>query len=165
MEVRIPLEICREGVSAPSYARRGDAGMDVRAAVDLVLEPGQTAVVPTGLKFAIPEGYELQVRPRSGLSLHTRLRIPNAPGTIDAGYRDELGVLMENTSPPGCVPPDAEPLLLDAKGGAPGRYRIRRGDRIAQLVLAEAPRAVFDRVERVDGIGLDRGGGFGSTGH
>ncbi len=164
MEVRIPLEICREGVSAPAYARRGDAGMDVRAAVDLVLEPGQTAVVPTGLKFAIPEGYELQVRPRSGLSLHTKLRIPNAPGTIDAGYRDELGVLMENTSPPGCVPPDAEPLLLDAKGGTPGRYRIRKGDRIAQLVLSEAPRAAFERVGRVDGIGQDRGGGFGSTG-
>ena len=78
MDVRVAIEICRDGVSLPAYSRRGDAGMDVRAAVDLVLEPGRTAVVPTGLRFAIPEGYEIQVRPRSGLSLHTPLRIPNA---------------------------------------------------------------------------------------
>ncbi len=166
MDVRVAIEICRDGVSLPAYSRRGDAGMDVRAAVDLVLEPGRTAVVPTGLRFAIPEGYEIQVRPRSGLSLHTPLRIPNAPGTIDAGYRDELGILMTNESPCPDGPGAAEaPLLtLDSKGGLPGRYLIRRGDRIAQIVLAEVPRMVFDVVDRVAGIGEDRGGGFGSTG-
>jgi len=166
MDVRVSLEICREGVEPPAYARPGDAGMDVRAAVDLVLEPGRTAVVPTGLKFAIPPGYEIQVRPRSGLSLHTPLRVPNAPGTIDAGYRDELGILVTNTSPvpDGPQADDAPTLTLDDRGGRPGRYLIRKGDRIAQIVLAEVPRLVFERVDRVAGIGEDRGGGFGSTG-
>jgi len=166
MDVRVAIETCREGVEPPSYARPGDAGMDVRAAVDLVLEPGQTTVVPTGLKFAIPPGFEIQIRPRSGLSLNTPLRIPNAPGTIDAGYRDELGILLTNASPIVDGPQSAdEPLLtLDAKGGRPGRYQIRKGDRIAQIVLAEVPRMSFERVEHVDGIGENRGGGFGSTG-
>ena len=167
MDVRIPIEICREGVELPSYTRKGDAGMDVRAAVDILVEPGATVVVPTGLRFAIPEGYEIQVRPRSGLSLNTPLRIPNSPGTIDAGYRDELGILMMNTSP---AVPDGEeaalPILgLDARGGRHGRYQIRKGDRIAQVVLAETPRMAFDVVLSVRSIGEDRGGGFGSTGH
>ena len=166
MEVRIALQICREGVEPPVYSRKGDAGMDVRAAVDLVVEPGATVIVPTGLKFAIPEGFEIQVRPRSGLSLHTRLRVPNAPGTIDAGYRDELGILLENTSPASVDGSDPLPILdLDAKDGQPGRYRIRKGDRIAQIVLSEVPRMTFERVESVEGIGGNRGGGFGSTGH
>ncbi len=166
MDVRIPIEICREGVDPPVYSRKGDAGMDVRAAVDVLLEPGATVVVPTGLRFAIPEGYEIQVRPRSGLSLHTPLRIPNAPGTIDAGYRDELGILMTNTSPVVAEGEgDALPVLgLDAKGGRCGRYQVRKGDRIAQIVLAETPRMAFDVVSDVRSIGTDRGGGFGSTG-
>jgi dUTP pyrophosphatase len=168
-EIRVALQICRDGVEPPTYVRPGDAGMDVRAAVDLVIEPGATVVVPTGLRFAIPDGFEIQVRPRSGLSLHTPLRVPNSPGTIDAGYRDELGILLTNTSPPHSCGEDGRegeaPLHdLDVRGSPPGRYRIRRGDRIAQIVLARVPRISFDRVDSVEGIGQDRGGGFGSTG-
>ena len=97
--IDVQVEICREGVQLPVYAREGDAGMDVRAAVDITIAPGATVIVPTGLKVAIPAGYEIQVRPRSGMSYKTPLRVPNAPGTIDSGYRDELGVLIWNSSP------------------------------------------------------------------
>ena len=143
--VDVYIETVREGVELPRYARPGDAGMDVRAAVDLTLEPGMTKVVPTGLKVAIPEGYELQVRPRSGLSLKTPLRVANAPGTIDSGYRDEVGVIVWNSSPDEAL-------------------EIRAGDRIAQFVLAEVPRINFIQVDSVADIGEDRGGGFGSSG-
>lgn len=143
--VDVYVEICREGVELPAYARQGDAGMDVRAAVDMVIEPQKTAVVPTGLKVAIPEGYEIQVRPRSGLSLKTSLRIPNSPGTIDSGYRNEVGVIVWNAS-------NDTPL------------EIKAGDRIAQFVLQKVPVINFVPVENVASIGEDRGGGFGSTG-
>ena len=143
--VDVYVEICREGVELPAYARQGDAGMDVRAAVDMVIEPQKTAVVPTGLKVAIPEGYEIQVRPRSGLSLKTSLRIPNSPGTIDSGYRNEVGVIVWNAS-------SDTPL------------EIKAGDRIAQFVLQKVPVINFVPVENVASIGEDRGGGFGSTG-
>jgi dUTP pyrophosphatase len=166
MDVHISIEICREGVKTPTYSRKGDAGMDVCAAIDVLLEPGATVIVPTGLRFAIPEGYEIQVRPRSGISLHTPLRIPNSPGTIDAGYRDELGILMTNSSPiaPAEEDEEVQPLGLDARGGRFGPYQIRKGDRIAQIVLAETTRMIFEVVADVRSIGEDRGGGFGSTG-
>ncbi len=143
--VDVYVEICREGVELPAYARQGDAGMDVRAAVDMTIEPQKTAVVPTGLKVAIPEGYEIQVRPRSGLSLKTSLRIPNSPGTIDSGYRNEVGVIVWNAS-------NDTPL------------EIKAGDRIAQFVLQKVPVINFVPVDDVSSIGEDRGGGFGSTG-
>ena len=101
--------------------------------------------VPPGLKVAIPDGYEIQVRPRSGLSLKTPLRLANAPGTIDAGYRDEICVITQNTSP-----------------NTP--YRIEKGDRIAQFVLQKVPKILFREQTDVQRIGTDRGGGFGSTG-
>ena len=142
--------------------------MDVCAAEDMLIKPGETVIIPTGLKFAIPDGYEIQVRPRSGISLKTPLRLSNSPGTIDAGYRDELGVLMTNTSPEGgCCPSrpaQDEVLTLDSKGNQKGVYRIRKGERIAQLVLAEVPRIHLIQVDKVSEIGADRGGGFGSTG-
>ena len=93
-EVIVYVEICREGINLPKYQNLFDAGMDVAAAEDIKIFPTQTIVVPTGLKMAIPEGYEIQVRPRSGLSLKTPLRIANAPGTIDTFYRDEVGIIV-----------------------------------------------------------------------
>ena len=90
-DVTVYLEICREDAIIPTYANEGDSGMDVYAAEDVLIEPGQTVIVPTGIKLAIPKGYEIQVRPRSGISYKTPLRISNSPGTIDSGYRDELG--------------------------------------------------------------------------
>lgn len=162
-EVEICVEICREDAVVPSYSREGDAGMDVISAENVLLKPGQTAVVPTGLRLAIPEGYEIQVRPRSGISLNTPLRISNAPGTIDSGYRDELGIIMTNTSEymPG---EDTVRLTPDSRGNRNGIYMIRKGDRIAQIVVKPVPRAVFRQVESVKDIGSNRGGGFGSTG-
>ena len=100
-EVEVFVEVCREDVQLPEYANFGDAGMDIRAAVDIDILPGQTVVIPTGLKVAIPVGYEIQVRPRSGVSLKTPLRVVNSPGTIDSGYRDEVGVIINNSSKEG----------------------------------------------------------------
>ena len=141
----IPIEICRKDVTLPQYARQGDAGMDVCSAVDFVLKPNETVVIPTGLKMAIPEGYEIQVRPRSGLSLKTPLRIANSPGTIDSGYRNEIGIIVTNTS-------------------NNSDYTINAGDRIAQFVLQKVPTILYLQVDSVADIGYNRGGGFGSTG-
>ncbi|MFR1518075.1 MAG: dUTP diphosphatase [Clostridia bacterium] len=143
--VEISVEICRQGVQLPAYAKEGDAGMDVRAAETVEIRAGETVLVPTGLKMAIPDGYEIQVRPRSGLSLKTPLRLANAPGTIDAGYRDEICIITQNTSP-------------DTS------YKIEKGDRIAQFVLQKVPKILFKETKDVKQIGSDRGGGFGSTG-
>lgn len=162
-EIEVALEICREGVKVPRYANFNDSGMDVCAAEDVRIAPGETVVVPTGLKFAIPEGYEIQVRPRSGISLKTPLRVSNSPGTIDSGYRDELGVIITNTSIPGSTISD-EVYTLETRGNKSGVYQIRRGDRIAQLVLQEVPKMKLRIVDSVLEIGKNRGGGFGSTG-
>jgi len=161
--VDVYVEVIREGVRLPFYANPYDAGMDVCAAEDTIIEPGQTVIIPTGLKFAIPEGYEIQVRPRSGISLRTPLRLANSPGTIDAGYRDELGIIVHNSSIASDVKKQ-EYLTLDSKGNQQGTYIVRKGERIAQLVLAEVPRMNLILVDSVKDIGSDRGGGFGSTG-
>lgn len=162
MEVEVFIEICREGAVIPSYAKPGDAGMDICSAEEKYIKPGETVVVATGLKLAIPEGYEIQVRPRSGISLKTPLRISNSPGTIDSGYRNELGIIMTNTSPSGS--PDDEVTTVDSPANRPGTCKIRKGDRIAQIVLQELPRMKLVKVDSVADIGTDRGGGFGSTG-
>lgn len=163
MSVEIFVEICHKGAKLPEYARRGDAGMDVRAAEDAVIRPGETVVVHTGLKFAIPEGYEIQVRPRSGTSLKTPLRVSNSPGTIDSGYRGELGIIITNTSYKCCCS-EEEVFTIDSSGNKMGTYKIRTGDRIAQIVLQAVPRMSFKMVKSVEGIGTNRGGGLGSTG-
>lgn len=162
-EVEVHIEICREGAVLPVYARPGDAGMDVCSAEEVLIRPGETVIVPTGLKLAIPEGYEIQVRPRSGISFKTPLRLSNSPGTIDSGYRDELGIIMTNTSSV-CCGCGEEEYTVDSKGNMQGAYRIRKGDRIAQIVLQVVPKIRFTVVDSVAGIGTDRGGGFGSTG-
>lgn len=143
--IDVSIELCHPEAKMPRYARTGDAGMDVGALEDTVIEPGETVVVRTGIKVAIPEGFEIQVRPRSGLSLRTPLRLPNSPGTIDAGYRDEVGVLIQNTS-------------------TKERYTIKKGERIAQLILSRVPMIRWKQVESVAELGEDRGGGFGSSG-
>lgn len=144
-EVEICVELVSPDVQLPAYSKPGDAGMDVRSTKDIDVMPGQTVLIPTGLKVAIPEGYEIQVRPRSGLSYKTPLRVSNSPGTIDSGYRDEICVIMTNTSPTEIC-------------------KIVKGDRVAQFVLQKVPRAVLKVVDNVANIGENRGGGFGSTG-
>lgn len=163
-EVNVYIELCRESARLPEYKNMWDAGMDVYAAEGIVLMPGETKIVPTGLKMAIPEGYEVQVRPRSGISLATPLRIANSPGTIDTGYRDELGIIISNTSESGTNFEGSAILSVGNKGNCQGAYRVEKGDRIAQIVLAVVPRMKFTVVEDVKEIGVDRGGGFGSTG-
>jgi dUTP pyrophosphatase len=128
----------------PSYAHPGDAGADLTTTVDLHLEPGERALVPTGIAMAVPEGYVALVHPRSGLAARHGLSIVNAPGTIDAGYRGEVSVLLVNLDP-------AEPI------------RLRRGDRVAQLVIQRVEKAAFTAVEVLpDSVRGD--GGYGSTG-
>ncbi len=162
--VEIFVEVCREDAVLPRYTNPGDAGMDVYAAEEVIIAPGETVVVPTGLKLAIPEEYEIQVRPRSGLSLKTPIRIPNSPGTIDSGYRDELGIIVNNNSDKSLCEKDTAPYTLDEKGNKSGTYVIRKGDRIAQIVLQVVPKMVLTQVSSVKDIGFNRGGGFGSTG-
>ena len=132
-----------EGLDLPAYATSGAAGMDVLAAEDLTLESGQRHAVATGLAMAIPQGFEIQVRPRSGLALKHGISVPNSPGTIDSDYRGELKVILINHGTED--------------------FAISRGERIAQLVLAPVTQAEWEVVEQLDET--NRGeGGFGSTG-
>ena len=163
MNDKLFISKCREDAVIPKYANPGDAGMDIYAAEDVIMEPGCTKLVPTGLKMAIPVGYEVQIRPRSGISLKTMLRIPNAPGTIDSGYRDEVNVIVHNASIRQETS-DETYFTPDTKGVRHGTYMIRKGDRIAQMVIAKVEYLEPELVESVADIGEDRGGGFGSTG-
>jgi dUTP pyrophosphatase len=132
-----------EGLPLPSYASAGAAGLDVVAAEDLTLAPGERSAVATGFAIAIPAGYEVQVRPRSGLALRHGITCLNTPGTIDSDYRGEVKVILANLG--------SEP------------FEVRRGERIAQLVPAPVLRAQFREAADLDAT--DRGaGGFGSTG-
>jgi dUTP pyrophosphatase len=130
----------------PGYATDGAAGMDLLAAVTepMVVAPGQRVLVPTGLAIALPAGYELQVRPRSGLALRNGIVLPNSPGTIDEDYRGEIQVIVLNA------------------GEAP--FTVERGTRIAQAVLAPVVRARWHEVDSLDATPRNEGG-FGSTGH
>ena len=127
----------------PAYAHKSDAGMDLRSVADVVIAPGGRALVPTGLVMLLPPGYEAQVRPRSGLALKHGVTVLNTPGTIDEGYRGEVGVILFNTGDTA--------------------FKIAKGDRIAQMVIAPVTRA---RIVETDDLGsTERGaGGFGSTG-
>ena len=127
----------------PAYAHASDAGMDVRSVRELVIPPGGRALVPTGLVVNLPAGYEAQVRPRSGLALKAGVTVLNSPGTIDAGYRGEIGVILANFGQ--------------------DDFKVNVGDRIAQLVIAPVLQPVVVETTEVDST--DRGaGGFGSTG-
>ena len=99
-KIHIPIELCNSEAKIPTYANVGDAGLDIYALEDVIIKPGETKLIKTGLKVAIPKGYELQVRPKSGRALKTKLRVANTPGTIDSGYRDEIGVIVENIESP-----------------------------------------------------------------
>ena len=194
----IRIQIARlphgDGLPLPSYATPGAAGMDVVAAEDLDLAPGQRHAVATGFRLAIPDGYEIQVRPRSGLAFKHGISVPNTPGTIDSDYRGELKILLINhgaepfaipqgfeiqvrprsglafkhgisvPNTPGTIDSDYRgelKVLLINHGTEP--FAIRRGERIAQLVPAAVTLADFDEVADLDDT--DRGaGGFGSTG-
>lgn len=170
--VIIKIEKMYDDVELPAYAKEGDSGMDVRAYLSdkflekvetdkmtnpktpfrdklgkmegkhVIIAPHQSALIPTGIKTIIPDGYEIQVRPRSGLALKKGISVLNSPGTIDSEYRHEYGIIIHNTS---------DDLFV-----------VEHGDRIAQLVLMEVPKVAW---EVIDDVGeSDRKGGFGSTG-
>ncbi len=146
----IPIRVCRlphgTGLDLPAYVTAGAAGMDLLAAVSapVTIHPGQRALIPTGLVIALPPGYELQVRPRSGLALRHGIVLPNSPGTIDEDYRGEVQVIVMNA------------------GEAP--FTVERGMRIAQAVLAPVVRARWGETDRLDATSR-AAGGSGSTGH
>jgi dUTP pyrophosphatase len=142
--VEVLLHRLDPALPAPAYAHDGDAGADLVAAVDVELPPGQRAVVPTGTAIALPAGYAAFVHPRSGLAARAGMALVNAPGTIDAGYRGEIQVIVVNLDPSATL-------------------RLQRGDRLAQLVVQRVERAHFIEVDALPGSGRGEGG-FGSTG-
>ena len=144
MTVEVLIHRLDPELPMPGYAHPGDAGADLYAATDVELMPGERAVVGTGLAIALPDGFAAFVHPRSGLAAKHGVTLVNAPGTVDAGYRGEIKVTLLNTD-------NKEPV------------RLRRGDRIAQLIIQRVERARFYEVERLPGSarGAD---GFGSTG-
>ena len=140
----VPLRLLDPELPAPAYAREDDAGADLRAREDVLLEPGRRALIPTGVALALPPGHVGLVHPRSGLAARHGITVLNAPGTVDAGYRGELKVTLINTDPDQA-------------------HQIRRGDRIAQLVIQRHETAQFEIVEELPAS--QRGeAGFGSTG-
>jgi dUTP pyrophosphatase len=171
----------------PTYAKPGDSGFDLVATADVIIEPGETALVPTGLAFEIPDGYELQIRPRSGVTLKTKLRVGNSPGTVDSSYRGEVKVIVDNIAERTYFVEDGvneygetyvtnreafDRILHHIDGTEEIRfdeayprktYIIRKGTRIAQGVIAPVIRARFEVTDELSET--ERGdGGFGSTG-
>lgn len=165
--IEIPIELCHEDAKIPTYANIGDAGLDIYALEDYTILPGETKLIPTGFKVAVPMGYELQVRPKSGRALKTKLRVANTPGTIDSGYRDEVGVIIENIEAPikditYDFDEDGKPIITSILHGEV--MTIDKGTKFAQLVLNEIPTAHFFKVEDINAEEGNRGGGFGSSG-
>ena len=164
--VTIPCEL-GPNVSLPTYAHETDAGMDIYSPSEYTIGPGETVIIPTGIKVAIPEGYALLIQPRSGQSAKTKLRVANTPGLIDSGYRDEIGVIVENIEPPFKdidyeFDENGEIHIKSILHGE--AYTIAEGQRFAQMRLVRVPKANFVEVSSISAIGEDRGGGFGSSG-
>lgn len=145
--VLISVELCKPNAKLPTYAHEYDAGFDIYLPEDFTIKAHEYGkIAPTGLKMAIPTGYELQIRPRSGNSVKTTLRIANTPGTIDCGYCNEIGIICDNI------------------GGED--LEFKKGDRIAQGIIAISPKGIFNQVDDIMTIaGANRGGGYGSTGN
>jgi len=144
MNVRILVKRLDPGVPLPTYAKGGDAGADIVSAIDMTLAPGERALVPTGISIALPDGYVALVHPRSGLAIKHGVTMVNAPGTVDAGYRGELKLILINHDKSETV-------------------SFKRGDRVAQLVIQQVERAEFIEVQELPGSGRGTDG-FGSTG-
>lgn len=143
-KLEVTIQKISPDAKVPAYAHEGDAGVDLYSTVDKVLQPGERALIPTGLKMAIPHGYEGQVRPKSGLALKYGLTVLNTPGTVDAPYRGEVGVILIN---------------LDPKTS----YEVKKGEKVAQMVFNRVEYARF--TEAAELAETTRGaGGFGSTG-
>ncbi len=172
--ITIPIELS-EGVQLPTYFYDGDSGMDVRAIEDIDIAPGETKLIDTGIKVAIPKGYEIQVRAKSGRSLKTKLRMGNSIGTIDSNYRGSIGIIAENIEPK-IKDIDYEEIWNTETGNIDhlkikyidygSTIHIAKGEKIAQLVLCKVEKANFVQVDNINDIPSDgrADGGFGSTG-
>ena len=172
--ITIPIELS-EGVQLPTYFYDGDSGMDVRAIEDIDIAPGETKLIDTGIKVAIPKGYEIQVRAKSGRSLKTKLRMGNSIGTIDSNYRGSIGIIAENIEPK--IKDIDYEAIWDYELGAIDYLKIKsitygssihiaKGEKIAQLVLCKVEKANFVQVDNINDIPSDGRAdeGFGSTG-
>lgn len=143
MDIEVLIQKLCEDAVIPKYAHEGDAGVDLYSRIDYELKPGERFLIPTGLKMAIPKGYEGQVRPKSGLALKSGITVLNTPGTVDAPYRGEIGVIVINHNN--------------------NSYNIKKGEKIAQMIFNEIKYANFRVVESLDETSRGEGG-FGSTG-
>jgi len=144
LSVAVLIKRLDEGIPLPAYAKGGDAGADLVTRIELTLAPGERALVPTGISIALPDGYAAFVHPRSGLAIKHGVAMVNAPGTVDAGFRGELQVILINHDPKESI-------------------TFKRGDRVAQLIIQKVERADFIEVSELPGSGRGQGG-FGSTG-
>ena len=165
--VQIPIELTSEDAQIPKYAHLGDGAVDLYSPADYTINPGETVIIPCDIKVALPYGYAFLIHPRSGTSAKTKLRVANSVGLIDSQYKGVIGVIIENIEPPIKdityeFDDNGRPVLTSVLHGQ--SYTISKGERFAQMRLVEVPTANFFQVESVDGIGDDRGGGFGSSG-
>lgn len=165
--VSIPCQLASKDIKLPTYANEGDAGVDLYSPGEFTIAPGETVIIPTGIKVAIPQGYALLIQPRSGQSVKTKLRVANTPGLIDSGYREEIGVIVEN------IEPKFKDIDYDFNDDGTIRinsilhgetYTIAEGQRFAQMRLVEVPKMAFVEVDDIKEFEGDRGGGFGSSG-
>ena len=165
--VQVPIELTSENAKIPTYAHVGDGAVDLYAPEDFTIAPGETKIIPCDIKVALPYGYAFLIHPRSGLSAKTKLRVANSVGLVDSQYKGVIGVILENVASPiedisYEFDDNGRPVITSILHGK--SYTISKGERFAQMRLVEVPTASFFQVESVDGIGDDRGGGFGSSG-
>lgn len=163
--IQVPIQRLSPDIKLPTYATDGSAAMDLYSPEEYIIHPGETKLIPLGFKVALPKGYGLTIQPRSGMSLRTRLRIPNSPGLIDSDYHEEVGVIIENI----------DDKIKDVNGLAfedgleivplyGSDYVIGKGERFAQMRLIEVPLVNWLEVTNLGGFDNDHGKGFGSTG-
>ena len=165
--IQIPIELTSENAQVPKYAHLGDGALDLYSPADYTINPGETIIIPCDIKVALPYGYAFLIHPRSGTSAKTKLRVANSVGLVDSQYKGVIGVIIENIEPPIKdityeFDDNGRPVLTSVLHGQ--SYTISKGERFAQMRLVEVPTASFFQVDSVDGIGDDRGGGFGSSG-
>jgi dUTP pyrophosphatase len=177
MKLNVKIKRLNEAAVIPKYAREGDSGFDLIATEDVIIEPGETKLIPTGLAFELPPGYEMQIRPRSGITLRTKLRVQL--GTIDSGFRGEVKVLVDNIALPSLYINEKymtiglefsnAPLKIDGKRDdsisdkQEYTYIIRKGDRICQAVIAPFETAHFVDTDKLE-ESMRGATGFGSSG-